>query len=670
MDLIEANGVLALYQQCPAAEWHRIRVRDTGLFNQLAFRFMQAKCVADFRNFLWFGAYMHARKHYRGRLFDRMATFLQESSHKIRFMVVAREHRKTQMLMAYKVWRLVQDQNRTVLIRAFQKKPNAQDIARGMQEIMESDRFKHLFPWVQPELKSGTRSKEMWSKEGMLLKRSDVGKRVPSVAVHGFESDPTGGHFTDQLCDDLAVQDSEKENIRPQLYEKFKNDDNLMLAGAQRDIAGTIWAYRGFMDCARLHKGQFEDMDYDLFFEPAEVQVLPAPLTGDTALLCEDRLHLKLKHLSSELPSDNGGVAYCQAKITFESENAGDTTVVAREIEVNSANEIRLNRPIETIHGDKVVAWQIGNYRPAAPSLFTMDTVDLMAPLEMQDHQVNRASLPAKRKSQGSHVYAAQMLLNPRASDECLFDSQRLRWIARGDFDDIVKHTKGTWFRKCDLSSAKRTGSFTAMTLGYVCDRGVFVRRMFWGLPKTHIILLELFRGYTWLRTEYDAFVRHVQFEKAHIENTVRENLDAAMKDPYAYFMLYKDCESFAKAFLSQGRPIFIPLHEVSRGEAGKVDRINHHLSPLLEQERLYVVEDIEHTDRLTEEMDGCTLESEVGIDLLETVGDLCAEFRLPEIKKETDRPRGAEDVSFDEIQFDALRRNRRFALTGTRWRY
>lgn len=647
-----------------------IRRKDGAKFNALSHRFLVAMCVTDFRYYLWFGAYYHARKHYRGRLFYRMATFLQENEKKMRFLIVGREHRKSQMLMAYKTWRLTGDTNRRCLIRAFQKEPNAKDICRGMLEIMESPRHRALFPWVKEGLKPGTRAKAAWSPSGIILDRSDTGIRVNSVAVHGFESDPTGGHFTDQFYDDFAVEESEKDVTRPALYSKFFNDDNLMMAGARRELAGTIWQYRGFMDSARLRKGKFEDLDYDVFYAPAEVQVMPQPIAGDSIAMADDRMTFKLMGLADELPHEGAGVRYCQAKLTFHNEDMTDTDVIVREVVWNNAREFRVNRPIETIYGNNLKGWTIGNYRPAAPQLFTMDVCDLLAPVELRDTQCDRGSLPAKRKAQGSRVYAAQMLLDPRSSDDCLFDSGRYKYISRQDFDDMVKHVKGTWYRKADLSSAKETGSFTAMVTGFVCDRGVFIRQMFWGLPKTHQIIHELFKGQIWLKSHYQAYLRHTQFETAHIENTVRENLEAAMRNPYQYFTLYPDMRAWADQNLSDGVAMFIPIHETSRGVSGKMDRINHHMTPILEAERLYIVEDIAHTDRLIEETDSATLETENGVDLLETVSDLCAEVKLPETERAEDRKRHPDEVNYENIQRWALRRNLFNAYASGRGKY
>jgi hypothetical protein len=278
----------------------------------------------------------------------------------------------------------------------------------------------------------------------------------------------------------------------------------------------------------------------------------------------------------------------------------------------------------------------VGNVKPAAPSLFTMDVVDLMVPDDKAEEYVSRASLPQKRRNQGSYVYSAQVLLNPRPKESALFDVEKVRSISKQEFDEMVRAVDGVWYRKCDLSSAKRTGSYTAIVTGFVCFKGVFVRRIFWGLPKTHQTLFELFRTQLWLKQVYGASFRHTQLENAHIENELRQNLIRAQRDPYDFFKNIDDCKREAELLLKDKGSIHIIIKEETRGIVNKADRIRGNFDPVLEQERFYIVEGIEHEDRAYKEISEATLEALAegkgtsGFDLLEVMSDLCAEAMPP----------------------------------------
>lgn len=658
MTELEAKQVVKACEAVPSLEWESLRRLEPRNFVRYMRHWLVAMTVIDFPSFLWYGPYWGARKYYRGLLFQEMAEWHQHWEKKLKFLLVAREHTKTQMAIAHMAWRLVGDVNRRILIRAYNT-PKANQIGKGLAEILDDKRFKDMYTWVRPKQREGTNQRFMWGNEGFMLARPDVGVRVPSVEMCGIEKDPTGGHFTDQKCDDFAVGENEvSEVLQQQLYDKFQADDNLILPGGQREILGTIWAVDGFLDSAAKRQGIFRDMDYDLFYRPAEEPAFDNPVYSQEVVMQPDRKTFVMKEAVGELPTQGQGARWCQARITFDVPSHLDTVVVVREVVANTQNAFMVNRPIESVYLGQPRGCTVGNMRPAAPMRFTMDSEDLLAPPELREVMPDRGSLYLKRRSQGPHVYGGQMLLNPRHKDACLFDEDKVQEVRLDEFNAIVhKYRTGVWYVKCDLSTAKKTKSYTAFTTGFVCETGAYCRRFFWGLPRTHEIVLEMYRIVLWLEETYNAIPRSFQFEPANIENGVLEQIDISRSNPYEYFYAMDGkYRAFAEERLGQGRMVHVPIITVPRGTSAKMDRIKAKLDPILEQEKFFIVEGIEFEDRARKELREAVLTEEQGMDLLETMSDLAGEFKLAQVVRE--KKEKIVDI-YEYYNKDAIRRGK-----------
>lgn len=628
--------------------------------------YLTAKCVTSFWHFLWYGAYWEARHEYYPGLHRRMADFLQDwrvddgfgqlVPVNLKFLIASRELCKTQMGLLWGVWRCVRDTNTRGLIRAWTA-PKAEEIMLTMRSVFESPRFQQRFPWVRPSRRGGTVNAEMWGKDGLKLQRS-VLVRTPSIEAVGHEKDPTGGHFHWQLCDDFAVDKSENSDVvRPQLYERFQNDESLMLAGGQRLIVGTTWRKDGFLDSAVKGTGIFSDMKYGLFYQPCVDAVFEKPYSGKHARILEDRLTVVIEDEDVQFPTGADDLSRCQARLTFVSPEGLDTVVELREVLGNERRSFRVNRPFPPVL-DQPRSWFVGNEKPAAPNRFTLDAVDL----DDAEFGIQRSSLERKRSFQGSYVFGCQYRLRPIDPDSLLFNESDLRYIARKD----LPVSEGVWYRKCDLSSSKETGGYTAILEGLVTDKAIYLTHLFWGLPDPLEIMLELFRGVLRLEQQYEAAFRHTHFEKAHIEQTIGKLLPMAMRDPYSFFKQARgEYARFADTWLSERGAVNFPIVHGARKGAKKIDRIRALLQPTLEQRRIIVLEDMPHSDRLQKEIGEATLRSEEGIDVLDVLSDMCVELRP---KTRQMRQDGTTGDMYGDVNQEAAFRGLVGTSSGLRW--
>jgi len=184
--------------------------------------FLTARCMTDFWTCMKYGLYPTQMKHYHqplhgnqwNTLLDRpgLAHFLQNwerdhYGHKepvlTKFVIMAREHCKTQEGIAWAVWQMIRDRNERFLLRSHTD-PKAREILRGIKEVILSDPVQARFPWVRPAME-GMRRKE-WASDRIILERDDVGIRTSSIEAYGLEADPTGGRaglrppFDTPLC--------------------------------------------------------------------------------------------------------------------------------------------------------------------------------------------------------------------------------------------------------------------------------------------------------------------------------------------------------------------------------------------------------------------------------------------------------------------------------------
>lgn len=631
-DLGRFNGV-------PRKEWLSLRRLDQRRYARLMDWWLTCKCVTDLWFFNYYGVSYRGRAHLNAPLQQSMGHWLQHWEQSIKILLVAREHNKSQWGITRAAWRFAGDVNRRLLIRAFNGE-KAKQIAGALREIIDSPAFRRRFHWVRSKKKHNSTSTVLWGNDGMMLDRSDIGIRVPSVEICGLDKNPTGGHFTDGLADDIAVADNEtSELMRADLYSRHNEDTSLFLAGAERLITGTIWFRDGYMDSARQRIGQWKDMEYELFLQPCFEDVFARPFMGNEVVMLEDRQTFAIP-AGTDFPGVDQ-LRHHQARLTFENPSLTDTDVVIREVVGNDHTHFRVNRPIESVYTSNPLAFVVSGDRPACPNKFTMDIKDEIVPA-IDTAVCNRASLELKRKNMGAYVWSAQWLLNPVTRDTQMFDPDLMRTISLEEFRQLVRKERGAWFRKCDLASAKDTGSYTAILEGWVWHDMIVCSHLFWGLPRTQEILLELFRGAIRLEAEYEAKFRHTKFETAHIENTIKENLEIAQRDPYRYFsQIPGECQRFAEKYLAARGPMWIPLQIESRGSANKIDRQRDQIQPALGARRIYLVEGMAGQDRLVKELTDATAMSKVGTDSLDTLADLCAEAQAKPKEAQARQARG-----------------------------
>jgi hypothetical protein len=642
MDLVEAEGLCRDIPKMPRSAWEKLREDEPEKFNRFMDYYLTAKCLTSFKHFVRHGVYWRARAHNNSDMHDRMIKFLQDwtiSQHgvkratNLKFVMVARDHCKSQLAIAWLAWQFARNPNVCILIRSWTS-PKAFEIQRALRQILESHDYQRRFDWVKPKLKSGQRQKELWGNDGLMLERTDVGVRVPSCEACGHEKDPTGGHFDFQLCDDFAVDSNENsEVLRPQLYEVFQNDNNVLSAGSQRLVLGTTWRKDGFMDQARTRSGIFEDMDYGLFLQPVVEQAFAHPLTGTEIEMAPDRQTFRLT--DNEVPD---AAKLCQARLTFDTPDLTDTDIIVREVTGANGREFTINRPVESIY-DQPRAYLIGNERPAAPNRYTMDSADHI-PETPSEEEIPRKSIERAKSEQGPLVWGCQMLLDPLNRDDLLFNADDIVWVQPEDLPTRER----VWYRKCDLASQKETGSFTAMIEGFITFDGVFITHLEWGNLDTMDIMMELFRGVIRLQRKHGAVFRHTQFEEAHIEHTLKKLLPYAERDPYDFFVKAGGkYEKFADKYLineeGEHPRVNVRIHSVTRGRTGKMDRISHWIDPELKRGRIHIVEGIANADRIIKEISEATLDSKVGIDVIDALSDLVSESRTrpkekrPEVK-------------------------------------
>lgn len=666
MTVAQAEQLVAGCESLSAKDWKSFRDRDFSRFVQASRVWLRAKCLTDFWYHLYYAAYYKARKFYNGPASKDMADWVQnwtrvEQGYEIpigmKVRLVGREHNKTQEGCCWLSWRYARDPNIRALIRCWTT-PRAVQLATVTRSILESESYKQMYPWVRAAKKDGVNSKKNWGNSEFTLERDYKALRSSSMEAVGHDKDATGGHFNVGLVDDYAVDESENsEQLAPQLVQRFQDDENLFLPGANRLYQGTIWKKDGFHDSARLREGVWKDLEYDLFVMPSETEVMPTSLSGRDITMMDDHQTFKVGDYDLFNAPD---LQYCQARLTFESPDRSDTHTLVREVIHNDRNSFSVYPPIEGFYKESR-AWVIGNTRPSMPHKFTLADRDILAP-KNQDEIADRASLYLKRNKQGSYNYARQHLLNPLASGDLLYDVENIKSISRKDFMDMVKNQRdGVWYRKCDLSSSKETGSYTAILESFVTFEGVYCWHAFWGLPKPTEIMLELFRGAVRLRRDFDgARFRHTQFEVAHIETTVENLMPMAERDPYDFFCkLGGEYKRFAEAHLKDVGPMKIRIHTVNRGLSGKMDRVNDVFQPILEQGRVFIVEGCANTDRIIKEVTEATLTSKQNVDLLETLSDACGECKAPP------KPAGAPPPK--EALFDEIHRQINFREVGAR---
>lgn len=660
-------------------------MRSHRLHTEFMREYMVAKCVTDFWSFIRFGVYTKSMKHFYEPLHGPhgLAGYLQDWTREkngvresvgVKFVVVAREHIKTQTTIAWDCWQYARDPNATLLLRAYTK-PKAVQILGGVKELLESDQFRRNFPWVRPRSKRGSSKPILWQADQFMLEREDTGKRVPSAEAVGMGVDPTGGHFSICHYDDFEVKENaESEILLEQLHSTWKNDSNLRLAGNKTVVCGTTWGRKGIIYSVAKRLGDYADHQFDLFYQPVYMKMDWMPLAGaGDAHLLGDRQTVRVE--GAGFPTDSCNLELCQARLSFFSPAVNDTVEEVREIVWNDGQSFRVNRPFAEMLGE-VLTWKVGNLKPAAPNRFTMDSQDIHPPEALQHDILSRHSIPKKKLEQGSLVFAAQMELDPSDPENMALNPDFLQVKQVSPESGVPLHHylpdgPKRWFRSCDYASEKEGTAYTAMMEGFRHEQGLFI---------THITherqmndtdkLLNLFLGQKRVQ-RLNGHLEWTSFEKAAIENTLGGFLSQAERSPYEFFSaLQGKYTALAEGEFADRQPIHVPRRILSRpSNLSKNARISQQ-QPMLESRQIHVIlghgfVSLAGYEALKEEMRYFRLDGRDSYDLLDVLHDLVSFSSPPEKVSET-----VEKNRFDEINRQARFRNAlaRNAIVFTGW--
>lgn len=126
-----------------------------------------------------------------GRMHVELQGFLAKGGDRNTF--VPRNHGKTtQNSVGLTAFRIGRNPNlRVQIVQA--TKPDAKKTVRSIKRILESDRYREVFPWVEPD-------KEQWGVESLCVKRTRLGLRDPTVSAQPING--TAGQRADELVPD------------------------------------------------------------------------------------------------------------------------------------------------------------------------------------------------------------------------------------------------------------------------------------------------------------------------------------------------------------------------------------------------------------------------------------------------------------------------------------
>ncbi len=94
-------------------------------------------------------------------------------------------------------------------------KPDAKKTVRSIKRILESDRYREIFPWVEPD-------REQWGVEALCVKRTRLGLRDPTLSAQPING--TAGQRADKLVPD-----------------DIENFDNSIRSAANRENVKEAW---------------------------------------------------------------------------------------------------------------------------------------------------------------------------------------------------------------------------------------------------------------------------------------------------------------------------------------------------------------------------------------------------------------------------------------------
>jgi hypothetical protein len=630
----ESRWLVKEIESLDAGGWEALCRHDKAM----AFmkEYMVAKCVLDFPTFFRV-VYHNALHHYYWPLHGEqgLTGYLQNWTREhhgdhhpvnVKFVVWAREHCKTQTVIAWDAWQFVRDVNARGLIRAFND-AKASEILCGVRELIESDVFRRNFPWVKPKTRGRSKAAVAWANDRFLLDRGDTGVRVMSMEAVGMKGDVTGAHFNFGHYDDFEVQDNaNSEVLRTMMFDRWRNDSNLFMANSKRVFCGTPWSRKGIIYSVMKFQEPFADHPYDISVQPATVRVHDAAYSGTEPILLGDRR--TIRDTVAAFPTIESDLVLCQARVRFFSQALGDTVEETREVIANSGNTFTVNRPFPEMLGQPI-SYIIGTEKPACPNRFTLDAVDLLPDDDGTSHA--RKSLVEKKRDQGPMVYSSQMDLDPADPEGLILNPEWLKVIRPEDIPDGDRY----WYRAVDFAGATETAAATVMTTCFTHKSGLYVAHIARENSMSNLDkILELLVG-TLRVIQHGGRLEWTMFEKALIEATLAGFLVEAERDPYEFFRVRPGYEKWAEGVFKESGPVHIAKNTVSRGGfASKSARIASQ-QPLWATGQVHVVVgpgwvSESALDVLTTEARFFRMDRNEPFDVLDTMADLCTKAHIP----------------------------------------
>ena len=638
-------------------------------------QYLTCKCLVDFDVFFRYGCYFGQIKHYdpvlhlgpsgaRHYRSSGLIPFLSEWEREehghvvpvsLKAISVNRWNCKTQSVMAWYVWRFVRDVNERMMLRSFTDQ-KVHEIMSGMRELFLKPQFRERFTWVRPAMEN--RQRKQWSQEAILLEREIQGIRTASVETYGMKSTPTGGHYTVRGYDDWETEASaESAETTLKLCDTYQLDSNLCNAGCKTVVIGTPHSRGGFIDQAIRGIGIFEAQTYDLFVQPATIRVFDEPFMGQEPVLLKDRVTLRCE--GADFPVGEDTLEHCQSRVMFFSTAAQDTVCEVREVVWNDGTHFRVNRPFPDMLGQPL-SFRVLPDKPAAPTRFTLDSVDWEPAKSEQADKIARMSLERQRREQGSYIYSCQQDLNPIDPGAQLYNDAMVHWVEPDELpgEPLMRR----FYQTVDLAGKKKTECYTSILNGYhfsgADGSGVCVTNLTWGNLSVNEAIFAIFMGAIRAQRMFHSELEWTSFEAAAREEVLRDNLLVAERDPLAYFELGGGkLAALARQEFESGQRMHLRKKHLSRGVTSKGLRFLS-IQPFIERGDLYVVKGIAHEDRLREEMNTVTRETDAGFDVWDTVTDLIREGRPPGAKDTRD------DGPVQEGMFSRIQREAIFANT------
>lgn len=667
--------------------------RRHAKFDKFLDEYLTAKCTVDFWWFLVYGVYHRGMKHYDPVMHRQAAYWLQDWTMagrggarvpvQVKWLIWLRESCKTQMLIAYDAWQFVRDRNARGMVRAYTD-PKAQQITAGVMELLMAPSFQRRWGYVRPATKGRSAVPVKWRPEEFLLERDEQGVRVSSMIAMGMEGEGTGDHYHFGHYDDIETRtNANSDTLRPQIFDVWRNDNNLFEAGSRRFSAGTPWSRLGLVHGVLHRTNGMEGHNYDVLKFPAVYRALERARTAGEPVLLPDRRTLRAPGIG-ECDTD---LTTCQARVRFWSEAALDTLDEIREVVWCDHDHIRVNRPFPQLLGQPIHL-EVGPDKPMCPVRQTLDEVDYIAGSDVElpprvashihfpgvNELNNRSSLPQRRKDQGATVYTAQMMLEAVSAADRILNPDDLKIVRWAD----VPAGDRRFYRSIDCARGddkRRNPAATAMTTGFYHATGLYITHIcFHETMGSNAKLLELILGVLRVR-DLGGRLRETTYETSSaIEATLKDFLPQVERDPYKYFHELADGGNDRDRRPFDGGPTYKEIagrHFVSgervlvsrRGlprKLAKLDRIDNSATEW-ESGRVHVVDTCPHIDELLEQAKSCTWGASGSFDLLDTVADLILEYG-PKRRMQATAAVSTGESDYDKKQRMAMERA---AMTG-----